>query len=324
MEEMGRWKPFCPRCGTLEIPMPHDVIIIGTGPAGLAAGAYAGRGGLDTLFFEDESIGGELVNRHEIRGYPGFPDGVSGTELRSKMVDEAEKYDPDVTLERVERVEPGEPHTVVTESGEYESAAVIVATGSSDGHLDVPGEEEYAGRGIFYCATCDGPLYRDERIAVVGGGNHAAIDAVFLTEYASEVLLVAPGDELAADETLAEEARAHEDVEIRTGTTVTEVLGEDGLVTGIRVESDDGEETIELGGVNVNTGYRANSAFLEGTVSLDEDGRVVVGPAMETDVEGIFAAGDVRQGSPMEIAAAVGDGVTAIEAAKRYVASRGE
>ncbi|WP_049986112.1 NAD(P)/FAD-dependent oxidoreductase [Halobellus rufus] len=302
--------------------MAHDVIIIGTGPAGLAAGAYAGRSGLDTLFFEDESIGGELVNRHEIRSYPGFPDGVSGTELRSKMVEEAEKYDPDVNLERVQRIEPGDPHAVLTESGAYEATAVIVATGSSDGHLGVPGEEEYAGRGVFYCATCDGPLYREERIAVVGGGNHAVIDAVFLTEYASEVLLIDGESELAADETLVEEAREHDDVEILNGATVAEVLGADGLVTGVRVERGGGEETIELGGVNVNVGSRPNSSFLDDTVALDDEGHVAVDHRMETDVAGVFAAGDVRQGSPLEIAAAVGDGVTAIEAAKRHVAER--
>ncbi|WP_336023247.1 NAD(P)/FAD-dependent oxidoreductase [Halobellus salinisoli] len=310
--------------------MAHDVIIIGTGPAGLAAGAYAGRSGLDTLFFEDESIGGELVNRHEIRSYPGFPGGVSGTELRSKMVEEAEKYDPEVNLERVEGIEPGDPHTVLTDSGEYEAAVVVVATGSSDGRLDVPGEEEYEGRGIFYCATCDGPLYRDERIAVVGGGNHAAIDAVFLTEYASEVLLIDEASELAADEALADEARSHPDIEVLTGTAVTEVLGSDGLVTGIRVESEENESdsavenTIEVGGVSVNTGSGPNSAFLDGTVSLAEDGRVAVDQSMETSVGGIFAAGDVREESPLEIAAAVGDGVTAIESAKRYVARRAE
>jgi len=306
--------------------MVHDVIIIGSGPAGLAAGSYAGRSGLDTLFFEDESIGGELVNRHEIRSYPGFPDGISGTELRSKMVTEAEKYDPEVHLERVEAVDPGDPHTVLTESGEHEAAAVIVATGSSEGRLNVPGEETYEGRGIFYCATCDGPLYRDERIAVVGGGNHAVIDAVFLTEYATEVLLLAEEPELAADATLGEEARSHDDVTVMAGTAVTEVLGSDGLVTGVRVEDRESgsTETIELGGVNVNTGSTPNTGFLDGTVELEDDGHVVVDPTMETDVEGVFAAGDVRQGSPHEIAAAVGDGVTAIEAAKECVASRSE
>jgi len=303
--------------------MGHDVLIVGTGPAGLAAGAYAGRSGMDVLFFEEESIGGELVNRHTVRSYPGFPDGVPGTELRSKMVEAVEAYDPDVELASVERVEPGDPHEVHTADDVFRGDVVVLATGGSEARLGVPGEAEYEGRGIFYCATCDGPLYQGERIAVVGGGDHAIIDAVFLTEYASEVLLFEAGPDLTADATLAEEARSHEGLDVRTNSRVTEVLGEDGVVTGVRVvdEETGEEETVEVGGFNPNVGVTPNSDVVSDVVSLADDGSVAVDQKMETDVPGIYAVGDVRQDSAHEIAAAVGDGVTAIQAAKRSVLS---
>ncbi|MFA1611653.1 NAD(P)/FAD-dependent oxidoreductase [Halobellus rubicundus] len=306
--------------------MTHDLIIVGTGPAGLTAGAYAGRSGLDVLFFERESIGGDLVNRHEVRSYPGFPDGISGTELRGKMVEAAEAYDPEVQLETVERIEPGEPHVLHTGGNEYEATAVILAPGGTEQRLGVPSEEEYEGRGVFHCAACDGPLYRDERIAVVGGRNHALIDAVFLTEYASEVLLVDSKPELDGDDTLVDEVTSHPDIEVRTDTTVTEVVGEDGLLTGVEVERGGSSETerLELGGLNVNVGCVPNTGFLEGTVDLDDEGRIVVDHRMESSAPGIYAAGDARQDSPLEIAAAVGDGTTAITAAKEYIARHGE
>ncbi len=281
---------------------------------------YAGRSGLDVLFFERESIGGDLVNRHKIRSYPGFPDGISGTELRSKLVAAAEQYESEVNLEAVESIEPGSPHEVQAASGTYEASAVILATGGREASLGVPGEEEYEGRGIFHCAACDGPLYRDERIAVVGGRNHALIDAVFLTKHASEVVMIDSNPELPADGTIVEEVSSHPDIELRTGTTVTEILGSDGLVDGVEVVDNDGDtEAIELSGVNVNVGIVPNTEFVAETVERNEDGQVVVDDRLETSVSGIFSAGDIRSGSPTEIAAATGDGVTALSAAKEYI-----
>ncbi|MBP2249989.1 thioredoxin reductase (NADPH) [Halarchaeum solikamskense] len=303
--------------------MVHDVLIIGTGPAGLAAGTYAGRAALDTLFFEAESIGGELVNRHEVESFPGFPGGVAGTDLRARLVEQVEQYEVDVELEAVEAVEPGDgddPHVVRAGGEAHEAETVIVATGSHSERLGVDGEEEYEGRGIFHCATCDGPLYRGERIAVVGGGNHAAIDAVFLTDYASEVLLLTPDAELSADAAFRDRVAEADGLTVRTDVAVTEVLGSDGVVDGLAVVDAEGEpETIEIGGLNVNVGSVPNTEFLDGAVALDDEGAVVVGPDMESSVEGIFAAGDVRQDSVFEIGAGVGDGITAVESAKEYL-----
>lgn len=300
--------------------MVYDIAIIGTGPAGLSAGAYAGRRGYDTVFFEDESIGGELVNRHEIQSYPGFPDGIAGTELRSRLVNTVEAYDPDVEMVAVEDVDPGAPHELHTQNGTFRASAVVVATGSSPKRLGVPGESDYWGRGVFDCATCDGPLYAGERIAVIGGRNHAVIDALFLTNHASEVLLVERAEELTADESLAADARADQQIEVLTETSVTEIRGDDGVVTSIQLRDRESDETrIEsVGGLNVNVGAVPNVSFLEDTVELD-DGGVIVGPDMETSVEGIYAAGDVRTDSPLEVAAAVGDGVTAVRSARTYL-----
>lgn len=309
----------------------RDVIIVGSGPAGLAAGYYAGRRGFDTLFLEKESIGGELVNREEVRNYPGFPDGVSGTDLRSAMLSAADAYDPDVTLTEVEAVEPGSPvdpdtpHTVRTTNDEYAGKTVIVATGGEPSALGVPGEDEYGGMGVFYCAKCDGPLYRGETIAVVGGGDHAVTDALLLTEFAEEVVLLEPTDSLSADQHLRNEVEAEPGIDVRYGTAVTEVLGAEGVLSGLRVEDvETGEErTLDVGGLYVHVGIDPNTGFLEDAVSLAEDGSVDVDVRMETDVEGIFAAGDVRRHSPRTIPAAVGDGVVAIDSATEYVEDGG-
>ncbi|MFC6724425.1 NAD(P)/FAD-dependent oxidoreductase, partial [Halobium palmae] len=293
--------------------MAYDVTIIGTGPAGLTAGQYAYRRGLDTLILEKESVGGELVNRHHIETYPGFPDGISGPDLRSKLVTELEKYDAEVRLTEVEGITPGDPHTVRTDGEAYETETVIVATGGEHSDLDVEGEEEYDGHGVFYCAQCDGPLYRDEHIAVVGGSDHALGDALFLTEFASSVTIVSREEQLSAGEHLRERVESEPKIEVVLGTEVTGVRGESGLVDGLTlVDGETGEERLhEVGGLYVCVGLDPNTAFLEDVVPLTEEGSVVVGSDLMTGVDGIYAVGDVRQHSGREVAASVGDGAVA-------------
>lgn len=299
----------------------YDVIIIGAGPAGLAAAQHAHRYGLETLLLEKENIGGELINRHDLENYPGFPDGISGTDLRAKLVDELEAYDPEVKLAAVEEIEPGPPHAVRTGSSDYRARTVILATGGRHGDLGVPGEDRYDGRGIFYCAQCDGPLYRDEEIAVVGSDTHAVTDALFLTEYASSVTIVTRDDRLAVGEHLRADVESNPDLEVLYDTEVTAVEGEDHLLEALElVDGATGEErTLAVGGLYVCTGIEPNTEFLEGVVSLTDDGAVAVDSALMTDVDGIFAAGDVRQHAGREVAASVGDGVTAANSAARYV-----
>ena len=304
--------------------MVYDVLIIGTGPAGMTAGQYAYRRGLDTLLLEKQGIGGELVNRHRLENYPGFPDGISGTELRSKLVTELEKYDSEVKLATVEGIDPGQPHTVRTSEGEFRSETVILATGGEHSHLDVPGEDRYDGRGVFYCAQCDGPLYRDEEVAVVGGSDHALIDALFLTEFASAVTIVSRDDRLSAGEHLRARVESDPDVEVMLHTEVTAVDGADQTVDALELaDTESGDErTLSVGGLYVSVGIDPNTEFLDGAVPLTDEGTVAVDSDLTTAVDGIFAVGDVRQHSGREVAASVGDGVVAVKSAVRYLSRR--
>ncbi|WP_436348609.1 NAD(P)/FAD-dependent oxidoreductase [Natronorubrum sp. FCH18a] len=296
----------------------QDVIIIGTGPAGLTAGLYAVRDGLETIFFEKESIGGELMNRHEIRGFPGFPDGIAGTDLRSKLTTALDQYESQVLLDEVNAISPGTPHTVQTASGEYFADIVIVATGGRPKQLGIPGEEQYLGYGIFHCAECDGPLYRDEIVAVAGGNSHAIIDALHLADFASEVIVIEPNSELAANSPLQDEAASTPNLTIETNTELISINGENNILKSLQLRDaeDNTEKVEEVGGLYVHTGIEPNSEFIEGTGLLDNDGRVKVDAKMETEIDGIFAIGDVRQYSSQTVASAVGDGITAVKAAK--------
>lgn len=300
--------------------MMYDVIVIGTGPAGLTAGQYTSRRGLETLLLEKESIGGELINRHEIETYPGFPDGITGTELRSKLVAELEKHETAVELGEVEAIRPGEPHVVRTAATKYRGKTVILATGGRHSHLDVPGADQYEGRGVFHCAQCDGPLYRDEKIAVVGGSDHALTDALFLTKFASAVTVVTREARLSAGEYFRDEVGADPDVDVLRNTEVTAIDGDDGVVDVLELTDteSDGERTLSVGGLYVCIGLDPNTAFLD-SVPLTDDGHVVVGSDLMTEVEGIFAVGDVRQDAGREIAASVGDGAVAARAATKYI-----
>lgn len=301
--------------------MAYDLAIIGTGPAGLSAAIYAGRAGCRTLLIEKKSIGGELVNRDEVWSYPGFPEPVSGTELRSKLVSAVEQYDLDLTLETVEGVEMGRPHTVRTGENRYEATAILVATGGTAKRLGLPGEDELVGRGVFYCAKCDGPLFEDETVAIAGGGNGAVIDALFLTKFASDVLLVETEQTLPADDHLREELKDRSNVRVETGARITELVEEDGTLAAIELVDGDGESTRRepADGLYVRIGTEPATGFIEGTVPLTDSGAVVVDETMETEVPGVFAAGDVRAGSPREVGAAVGDGITAFHAMKPYL-----
>lgn len=301
--------------------MAYDLAIIGAGPAGLSAGIYAGRAGCRTLLIEKESIGGELVNRDEVWSYPGFPDRISGTDLRSKLVSAVERYDLELTLETVEGLESGRPHTIRTGDHQYDATVVLIATGGRARRLGLPGEDALVGKGVFYCAKCDGPLFRDETIAVAGGGNGAIIDAVFLSEVASDVLVVHSEPSLPADEHLQEELTERSNVRIRTGVEIIDLVGDDGMLSAIEIadvqSSTQSREPVE--GLYVRTGIEPATDFIEGSVPLTDSGAVVVDATMETDVPGIFAAGDVRAGSPHEVGAAVGDGITAFHAMKPYI-----
>jgi thioredoxin reductase (NADPH) len=301
----------------------YQLIIIGGGPAGLSAGLYATRARLSTLLIERAIPGGQIINAELVENYPGFPQGISGAELGSLMEQQATKYGLEIIMAEVEGVEVGEGEKIVhTSEGQYRAKALIIAGGSEHGKLGVPGEEELRGRGVSYCATCDGAFFKDQVIAVVGGGNVAINDALFLTRFASKVIVIHRRDQLRATKILSEGAFARPEIEF-LWDTVVESIGGDGQVRelGLRNVKTGTESKLEVSGIFVAVGLRPNTGYLEGVVALSPEGFILVNDQMETGVPGIFAAGDIRAGSARQVSSAVGDGATAAISAERYLSS---
>ena len=301
----------------------YQLIIIGGGPAGLSAGLYATRSRLSTLLIERAIPGGQIINAELVENYPGFPQGISGAELGSLMEQQATKYGLEIIMAEVEGVEVGEEEKIVhTSEGQYRAKALIIAGGSEHGKLGVPGEEELRGRGVSYCATCDGAFFKDQVIAVVGGGNVAINDALFLTRFASKVIVIHRRDQLRATKILSEGALARPEIEF-LWDTVVESIGGDGQVRelGLRNVKTGTKSKLEVSGIFVAVGLRPNTGYLEGVVALSQEGFILVNDQMETGVPGIFAAGDIRAGSARQVSSAVGDGATAAISAERYLSS---
>ena len=301
----------------------YQLIIIGGGPAGLSAGLYATRSRLSTLLIERAIPGGQIINAELVENYPGFPQGISGAELGSLMEQQATKYGLEIIMAEVEGVEVGEEEkTVHTSDGQYRAKALIIAGGSEHGKLGVPGEEELRGRGVSYCATCDGAFFKDQVIAVVGGGNVAINDALFLTRFASKVIVIHRRDQLRATKILSEGALARPKIEF-LWDTVVESIGGDGQVRelGLRNVKTGTKSKLEVSGIFVAVGLRPNTGYLEVVVALSQEGFILVNDQMETGVPGIFAAGDIRAGSARQVSSAVGDGATAAISAERYLSS---
>ena len=301
----------------------YQLIIVGGGPAGLSAGLYAARSRLHTLLIEKVIPGGQIMNAELVENYPGFPQGISGAELGSLMEQQARKYGLEITMADVEGVElGGEEKIVNTSEGQYRARALIIAGGSEHSKLGVPGEEELRGRGVSYCATCDGALFNDQVVSVVGGGNVALNDALFLTRFASKVIVIHRRDQLRATKILQERAFAKPKLEFLWDTVVESIEG-DSQVRELRLRNvkTKEESRLEVSGVFVAVGLRPNTGYLGGLLALSPEGFILVNDQMETGVPGVFAAGDIRAGSARQIASAVGDGVTAAISAERFLAS---
>ncbi len=295
-------------------PEPYDTIIIGGGPAGVAAGIYAGRGRLRTLVLDAMGGGGQLNVIDIIENYPGYVDPVTGPQLFDAMRRQMEKFGVEITFDGVERVVPGEDLvTVVGDGGTYVGRTVIVASGAKHRDLCVPGESELQGRGVSYCATCDGAFFRGQRVAVVGGGDTAVKEALYLSRLVEHVTVVHRRDRLRAEKVMQEKALATKNMSFVWNSVVERVLGDDG-VGGLELRNvETGElRSLEVSGVFVFIGVIPNTSFLEGVVELDEARFVKTCLDMRTSHPRIFAAGDVRSGSVRQIASAVGDGTTAI------------
>jgi thioredoxin reductase (NADPH) len=301
----------------------HDLIIIGGGPAGLTAGLYNARARLDVLLLERLLPGGQVLTTDWVENYPGFPDGISGFELMERMKTQAEKFGLKIQGEEVLKLELTEKRKVVhTGKGPLEAKAVILACGATWKKLGIEGEDHLMGRGVSFCATCDGPFYRDQEVAVIGGGDTAVEEAIFLTRFVSKVHLVHRRDQLRATKLLQERVMAQEKIEFLWDTVPVKIIGEAG-VDGIELKNvKTGSVTsLDVKGVFVFIGTLPNTELVKGQIELDESGFVVTDNDMQASVPGVFAAGDIRSKLFRQISTAVGEGAAASFSAEKYIES---
>ncbi len=299
----------------------YDLIVIGSGPAGLSAAMYGGRAHLDTLVLTGSTIGGQIASTYEVENYPGFPDGLTGPELMENIKKQAENFGAVIQVETVTAVDFGQrPFHLTGLSGEYQAQAVIITTGASARKLQVPGEKEFTGRGVSYCATCDGWFFQDKDVIVVGGGDSAMEEALFLTKYARQVTVVHRRDELRAGATLRKRAFANDKIEFMWDTIVTEILGE-GNVQAVRVKNKrTGEEREHpIDGVFIFIGHLPNTELFKGQLELDEQGYLVTDAYMATNIQGVWAAGEVTDPVFRQVITSAGMGAAAAIQAQRWL-----
>ena len=302
----------------------YDVLIIGGGLAGMTAGMYAARYGMSTGLIEQMMGGASIINIEKIENFPGFPQGISGAELAPAVQEQAMDAGVDFIMGEAWQIsKDGDFKTVSTDAGEYRAKAVIVAAGSSLRQMGIPGEDEFFGRRISHCATCDGPLYINQVVGVVGGGDSGADEALTLAEYADQILLFHRRDHLRAQSVLQKRLLENRKVEVVWNAAVEEVLGET-TVSGVRVRNvvTNLENVIELSGLFVYVGLSPNSRLLNGVVKVDNAGHVPVNISMQTEVPGLYAVGDIRQNSASQLVSSAGDGATAAIAAFKYISGR--
>ncbi|MGW0434576.1 thioredoxin-disulfide reductase [Micromonospora sp. NPDC003197] len=310
----------------------RNLIIIGSGPAGYTAAVYAARANLNPLVIEGVQSGGALMTTTEIENFPGFPDGILGPELMDSMRKQAERFGAEFITDdvtRVELVDTGTPgstaaSTVYVGETAYRAKAVILATGSAWRPLGVPGEQEYLGRGVSSCATCDGFFFRNQDIVVVGGGDSAMEEATFLTKFASSVTIIHRRDEFRASRIMADRALGNEKIRVEWNSIVEEILGADGKVVGVRLRNvHTGEaKTLDVSGVFVAIGHDPRSELFQGQVDLDESGYVKVdAPGTRTNVPGVFAAGDLVDHTYRQAITAAGTGCAAALDAERFIST---
>lgn len=300
----------------------YDAVIVGGGPAGLTAGLYLSRANRRTLLLDKETPGGYIRNIELIENYPGFSEGVAGAKLASEMVEQARRYGLEIENAEVISLEAfSGTRYVGCESGQgYTSGVVILTGGSTNRKLGVPGEAELAGKGVFECAFCDGGQFADKVVAVCGGGDSGITEALYMSRIASKVIVIEAMPELTATAVLRERLAATGNIEVRTGWRVNAITGSEN-VEGIEIIDPDSRKILPLkvDGVLVHIGLDANTEYLDGIIELDDEGCIIVNASMETETEGVLAAGDIRSGSPRQVVSAVGDGAIAGIRAQRLL-----
>ena len=300
----------------------HPLVVVGAGPAALTAAIYTTREDIKTILYEKGLPGGLAAVTDWVDNYPGFPKGISGLDLAENLRLQAERFGADIRLGEVLKIDDAGDHRVVsTTDGDIKARAVLIATGSDYKKIGVPGEQEYYARGVHYCATCDGAFYRDKKLVVVGGGNSAVQEALFLTRFATHIDLLVRST-IKASDVLIHELEKNDKITVHLNTSTDEIVGENNLVTGVKATKDGKKTDFKTDGVFVFVGLKPNTQFLEkSAVKLDEIGFVLAEEGLKTSMKGVFAAGDVRSGATMQIASAVGEGATAALRIREFLES---
>jgi len=301
----------------------YDIIIIGGGPAGLSAGIYASRARLRTLLIEKGMFGGLIANAELVENYPGFPEGISGFDIGERMSRQASKFGLETLSAEVTGVDLLKDIKVTnTTEGDFSARAVIIASGAERKRLGVPGEDIFINRGVSYCATCDGALFRDRVVAVVGGGDSAVEEALFLTRFASKVIIIHRRNQLRASKMAQERALSNKKIDPMWDTVVEEIKG-DSKVSQLVVRNVKSGATAQIvaDGVFVYVGQNPNTGFLKGQLPLDKEGYIITDDRMGTQIKGVYAAGDIRKNSSRQVITAAGDGATAAISAEKFLSS---
>lgn len=302
----------------------YDLMIIGGGPAGLTAGIYAGRALLKTILLEKEFLGGQAFTTQNIENYPGFPEGISGADMSEKLKAQAQKFGVEMaTGAEVGAIRDGNLKELVTSAGTYRGNAAIVASGLRPRALNIPGEKEFVGRGVSYCATCDGAFFAGKKVIVVGGGDSAIDEGLFLTRFADKVTVVHRRDELRAAKSLQEKALANPKMDFMWSSELRGIYG-DNMVNKVVIldKKSQEEKEIPVDGVFMYAGNIPNTEFAQGILQLDENGYILTDETLHTSVPGIFAAGDVRHNLLKQVVVAMGEGALAAVSAEKYIESR--